>query len=111
MKRIIGISMSAAVLLLVGCGSTSTFSCDLSSGMSKQCLDYVDVSGDVGPTQAGCTKSGGTIGMVCPRAGIVGGCRITAPAGESGTVTTWYYSGTADMVMASCTGTKMYVSP
>ena len=104
--------VSLGVLLGAGCGGTSTFSCDRTSGTSGHiCIDYDAVSGDVSESQAQCTASQGTVGTTCSRSGIVGGCRVTAPAGETGTVTTWYYSGTAASVMTSCGSFSTYVGP
>lgn len=105
----LGLSLAS---LAVGCGGTSTFSCDIApSSGSRTCTDYDGVSGDTEPSKAQCTQHGGTVGTKCNTAGSVGGCRLTAPAGESGTVTLWYFSpNTASTVMQSC-GQGTFVSP
>ena len=112
MKRIAMTLGSSLMLLLAGCGGTSTFSCDLTSTTEDICIDYDAVSGPTDEVRSNCTRAGGTLGTTCTRMGIIGGCRRTAPAGESGTQTIWYYSRTTQEVMQSCTSSgTTFVSP
>jgi hypothetical protein len=101
MKRLALTLGSSLVLLMMGCGgSVSTFSCDRQNNATQpSCTDYSGVSGDTSEVRSSCTQQGGTLGTTCDRTGAVGGCRYTAPAGEQGTVTVWYYSGAAQDVM------------
>jgi hypothetical protein len=98
-------------LSLAGCGGTSTFSCDRMVSGSRVCIDYDQVSGDISVAEEQCRAASGTLGMKCSTAGAVGGCRLVAPQGETGTVTTWYFSGTAATVMTSCGSSTTFVAP
>lgn len=98
-------------LTLTGCGSTTTFSCDRMIGGERVCVDYDEVSGDTSTSEAQCSAASGTLGTKCVTTGAIGGCRLTAPAGETGTVTTWYFTGTAASVMTKCGGATTFVSP
>lgn len=117
MERIVkALGFSAVALLfggsVAGCGGVSTFSCDKGSGTSHVCIYYDGVSGDTSAAQASCTGQGGTVGTACVTTGAVGACRVTAPAGEQGVVTTYFFSGTSSSIMQTCSAARAtYVAP
>ncbi|MFO0579277.1 MAG: hypothetical protein U1A78_35190 [Polyangia bacterium] len=109
-----GISVAALLVggSLAGCGGVSTFSCDKGSGTSHVCIYYDGVSGDVSAAKSSCTGQGGTVGTACATTGTVGACRVTAPTGEQGVVTTYYFGGTSSSVMQMCSSFgATYVAP
>ena len=112
MKRMALALGSTVALFLMGCGGVSTFNCDRTNNTTQPtCTDYTGVSGDTSQARSSCTQGGGTIGTTCDLTGAVGGCRFTAPAGEQGRVTVWYYSGTAQEVQQSCGTISTFVTP
>lgn len=112
MKRLALTLGSSVALFLVGCGGVSTFSCDRTNNSSQPtCTDYTGVSGDTGEARSQCTQGNGTIGTTCDTANAIGGCRFTAPAGEQGSVTVWYYFGTADQIRQACGTISTFVTP
>jgi hypothetical protein len=117
MERIMkALGFSAVVVLvggsLAGCGGVSTFSCDKGSGASHVCIYYEGVSGDTSGAKSSCTGQGGTVGTACVSTGAVGACRVTAPVGEQGVVTTYYFGGTSSSVMQMCSAFgATYVAP
>ncbi|HEX2572569.1 MAG TPA: hypothetical protein VH877_23680 [Polyangia bacterium] len=113
MKRLTLTLGSSLVLLMMGCGgSVSTFSCDRRNNTTQPtCTDYSGVSGDTGSVKNSCTQQGGTVGATCTLTDAVGGCKYNAPAGEQGSVTVWYYSGTTQDVQQYCTAGSTFVTP
>lgn len=93
-----------AILMMAGCGGTSTFSCDVSKSSGKSCIFYDAVSGDTTASKNSCMSSGGTVGSSCSMTGVVGSCAVTAPAGESGTVTSYFYDQLPANSAQNCAG-------
>ena len=86
-------------------GKGGSFSCDLPSAKPRVCVDYAWSSGDYPEAggRASCSAKGGTPGSACSRKGAVGGCKVAMGAGEvSISTTSWYYSGTAAELSATC---------
>lgn len=95
-----------AMLMVAGCGGTSTFSCDTTKSSTHTCIFYDGVSGDVDPSKASCTANGGTVGSSCTMTGVVGSCAVTAPAGESGVVTSFFYDTLPPNAAQNCTSIR-----
>jgi len=111
--------MMLRVVVLVGvvaclaCGDSGTIggaysgSCDLRASFGL-CNEYdSQAPGDAGRLASDCATVGASWSDTarCPRAGIIGGCRLPDSA-VSGNLTAWYYPGsgysTADDVRAYC---------
>lgn len=96
-------------LLGAGCGDllteTITDSCDGTSQGVRFCSQWTGPAIEVMAMQTTCTSSlKGTFRTgSCDSKGAVGGCRVVA-AGI--TTLSWFYGGTAAVVMASCTQQK-----
>ena len=104
MKRRIQALGACVMLLISGCGAVdSTFSCDRSATSQQSCTDYENYVGDAAVTKSDCTRNGGTANeSLCSRTGVVGGCRVTSAATGGSVLTTWYYTGTASLIMKAC---------
>lgn len=112
------IPLVIASLFALGCGAAggTTYSCDNPSGASgRGCVEYSWTGSGYTAANwsAACTSGGGTSGTGCSHTGALGGCRLTASAGNTSlTTTTWFYTGTAADLQQACTaGTGTWVNP
>ena len=109
MRAIVIGGLTAAALLVVGCGGSNggsmAFSCDQGSGGAHVCTDLVLTGADINQAKTDCAVAkGGTVGTECARTGALGGCKLAFTGyGGTGFTTTWNFSGTASTLMNQCT--------
>jgi hypothetical protein len=96
-------------LTLFACGGSSSSglaSCDVTTSSTHSCTEYAWSGNGVDPVlqfSQPCTLEGGSPGEGCSHSGAVGSCATTSSNGNmTVTTTSWYYTGTASMLMTVC---------
>ena len=88
-------------------GSATVTSCDGMVAGQHVCAEYEGLTDAELPLyEKACATSNETWGTGCNHSGSFGGCRATTAAYDL-TATTWYYSISTAMVMATCASAEM----
>ncbi len=97
----------ALVLSLAACAPTEGSCAFMQTGV-QACAEFSGGRTDLTPSSCTSQFSGTYSDSLCVTEGRVGGCQVVR---NNVTLTTWFYSGTTDLIRANCPAGQTFVAP